>query len=181
MTAAEFEPVVVEHQQMVFRALTRLVGPGGPVEDLAQEVFLRLYRAIDQFRGEAQLTTYLYRILLNVAQDEWKRRRSRQSELSISDPDERWEDRLASPEPSAEERLGRSQLGAMLQVAMQQLSPAERSAIVLFHQEECTYEQIALALGLPIGTVRTHLHRGREKLKKLMQNRMELCTRTAKT
>ena len=60
---------------MVFRTLTRLTGSAECVDDLAQEVFLRLYRALPGFRGEAQLSTYLYRIVINVAQEEWKRRR----------------------------------------------------------------------------------------------------------
>ena len=70
-----FEALVLEHQGMVFRTLTRLTGPGAQVEDLAQEVFLRLYRALPEFRGDSALSTYLYRIVVNVAQDEWKRRR----------------------------------------------------------------------------------------------------------
>ena len=70
-----FEALVREHQGMVFRTLTRLTGTGGQVEDLAQEVFLRLYRALPEFRGDSAVSTYLYRIVVNVAQDEWKRRR----------------------------------------------------------------------------------------------------------
>src|SRR5580704_6922089 len=70
-----FEALVREQQGMVFGTLTRMTGPGAHVEDLAQEVFLRLYRALPEFRGEAAVSTYLYRIVVNVAQDEWKRRR----------------------------------------------------------------------------------------------------------
>ena len=70
-----FEALVREHQSMVFRTLSRMTGAGSHVEDLAQEVFLRLYRALPEFRGDSALTTYLYRIVVNVAQDEWKRRR----------------------------------------------------------------------------------------------------------
>src|ERR1700761_8840739 len=70
-----FEALVREHQSMVFRTLLRMTGPGPHVEDLAQEAFLRLYRALPEFRGDSALTTYLYRIVVNVAQDEWRRRR----------------------------------------------------------------------------------------------------------
>ena len=70
-----FEQVVEEHQAMVFRTLLRLTGSREHLDDLAQEVFLRLYRALPSFRGEALVTTYLYRIAVNVTQDEWKRRR----------------------------------------------------------------------------------------------------------
>lgn len=66
----EFEEIVRQHQDFVFRTLVRLTGSREQVEDLAQDVFLRLYRGLEGFRGEAKLTTYLYRITLNVAQDE---------------------------------------------------------------------------------------------------------------
>ncbi len=70
-----------------------------------------------------------------------------------------------------------------IEAGLQELSEAERSTIVLYHQEECTYEQIALVLNLPIGTVRTHLHRGREKLKAIVREnlkseRRQACAKT---
>lgn len=175
ITPSEFETVVREHESMVFRSLTRLTGSRECVEDLAQEVFLRLYRGMQQFRGDAQISTYLYRIILNVAQDEWKRRRSMQTHTSLSDPEDDWDDRLPSPDRNAEQVLSARELGGQLQASLMELTEAERAALILFHQEDCTYEQIALVLNLPIGTVRTHLHRGREKLKKLMRERMKPC------
>ena len=85
---------------MVFSTLLRLTGSREHVDDLAQEVFLRLYRALPSFRGEALMTTYLYRIVVNVAQDEWKRRRRDDRPLvSLSDEDSDWEDRLPAPRP----------------------------------------------------------------------------------
>ena len=72
---SQFEDVIREHQGFVFRTLARLTGSREHLEDLAQEVFFRLYRGMEDFRGEAKLTKYLYRITLNVAQDEWKPRR----------------------------------------------------------------------------------------------------------
>ncbi|MDR3764463.1 MAG: sigma-70 family RNA polymerase sigma factor [Acidobacteriota bacterium] len=178
ITPEEFEGIVREHQSMVFRSLARLLGSREQVEDLAQEVFLRLYRGMQNFRGEARLTTYIYRIVLNVVQDEWKRQKPEQEFVSFDEPESRWDERLPSGELDPEQQLGGRQLAAELNAALQELSAAERSALVLFHQEDCTYEQIAHLLSLPIGTVRTHLHRGRKKLQKLMQNRMELWQKT---
>ena len=151
---------------MVFRTLLRLTGSREHLEDLAQDVFLRLYRALPSFRGEALVTTYLYRIAVNVAQDEWKRRRrDAQSLVSISDETSGWEDRLPHPGRNAEELMEENEFQGMVEGQLQRLSQVERAVLVLYHQEERTYEQIALALGLPIGTVRTHLHRGRKKLR----------------
>jgi RNA polymerase sigma-70 factor (ECF subfamily) len=161
-----FEELVREHQAMVFRTLLRLTGSREHLEDLAQDVFLRLYRALPGFRGEALVTTYLYRIAVNVAQDEWKRRRrDAQALVSISDETSGWEDRLPHPGRNAEELMEENEFQGMVEGQLQRLSQVERAVLVLYHQEERTYEQIALALGLPIGTVRTHLHRGRKKLR----------------
>ena len=154
-----------EHQAMVFRTLLRLTGSREHLDDLAQDVFLRLYRALPSFRGEALVTTYLYRIAVNVAQDEWKRRRDAQSLVSISDETSGWEERLPHPGRNAEELMEEREFQLAVEEEMQRLSQVERAVLVLYHQEERTYEQIAQSLGLPIGTVRTHLHRGRKKLR----------------
>ncbi|HEY0759408.1 MAG TPA: sigma-70 family RNA polymerase sigma factor [Acidisarcina sp.] len=165
-----FEAVVEQHGPMVFRTLLRLIGSREHLEDLAQEVFLRLYRALPSFRGEALVSTYLYRIIVNVAQDEWKRR-SREDEplRSITDEDEGWGDRLPHPSRNAEEQLQDSEFAAIVEAHLQSLSAVERSVLVLYHQEERSYQQIAQALQMPIGTVRTHLHRARKKLRERVE------------
>jgi RNA polymerase sigma-70 factor (ECF subfamily) len=168
-----FEQLVREHQGVVFRTLLRLTGSREHLDDMAQEVFLRLFRALPQFRGEALVTTYLYRIAVNVAQDEWKRRRREtQRMVSISEQDAGWENRLHHPDPNAEEQMAEREFQGVVEEQLQRLSGVERAVLVLYHQEERTYEQIALALSLPIGTVRTHLHRGRKKLREGIQARL---------
>ena len=165
-----FEQIVRDHQTMVFSTLIRLTGSREHVDDLAQEVFLRLYRALPAFRGESLLSTYLYRIVANVAQDEWKRRRRNDRPLvSFSEEESDWEDRLAHPGPDAEQQFAEKQFRYSVEQQLQLLSPIERTVLVLYHQEERSYEQIALSLKLPIGTVRTHLHRGRKKLREGIQ------------
>ena len=175
-----FEQIVRDHQTMVFSTLIRLTGSREHVDDLAQEVFLRLYRALPAFRGEALLSTYLYRIVANVAQDEWKRRRRDDRPLvSFSEEESDWEDRLAHPGPDAEQQLAEKQFRYSVEQQLQLLSPIERTILVLYHQEERSYEQIALSLKLPIGTVRTHLHRGRKKLREGIQRQQEMERGTA--
>ena len=165
-----FEQVVRENQEMVFRTLYRLIGSREHVEDLAQEVFLRLYRALPNFRGESLVTTYLYRIAVNVAQNEWKRRkRTDRPLISISEEGSSWEDRLEHPDRNAEQQMEEREFRLRVEEQLQELSGVERTVLVLYHQEERSYEQIALALNMPIGTVRTHLHRGRKKLRERLQ------------
>lgn len=158
---------------MVFRTLARLTGRTDNLEDLAQEVFLRLFRALPEFRGEALIATYLYRITINIAQDEWKRRqRTDRRTVSLSaahNSDDgspiTWEDRLAHPGLNPHQDFEQRELQLRVEEHLNHLSAVERSILVLYHQEERTYVQIAEILRLPLGTIRTHLHRGRSKLK----------------
>jgi RNA polymerase sigma factor (sigma-70 family) len=170
-----FEQIVRDHQVMVFSTLIRLTGSREHIEDLAQEVFVRLHRALPTFRGESLLSTYLYRIVANVAQDEWKRRRRDERPLvSFSEEESDWEDRLPHPGPDAEQQFAERQFRYSVEEQLQRLSPIERAVLVLYHQEERSYEQIAQSLKLPIGTVRTHLHRGRKKLREGIQRQQEM-------
>ncbi len=166
---------------MVFRTLVRLTGSNDNVDDLAQDVFLRLFRALPSFRGEALVSTYLYRITVNVAQDEWKRRQ-KVDRKNVSLSEERgdregsswtWEDRLEHPGVGVLEQMEQDEFRRMVERHLMQLSQMERAVIVLYHQEERSYDQIAAALGLPVGTVRTHLHRGRKKLKEAITREKE--------
>ena len=176
-----FEQIVRDHQSMVFGTLARMIGSRENLDDLAQEVFFRLYRALPTFRGEALLSTYLYRITVNVAQNEWKRRkRDNRSLVSISDEISGWEERLEHPNRNAEQQMEDREFQQAVEEQLQQLSQIERTVLILYHQEERTYEQIALTLSLPIGTVRTHLHRGRKKMREAIQatehERRPICT-----
>jgi RNA polymerase sigma-70 factor (ECF subfamily) len=165
-----FEQVVRENQAMVFRTLYRLTGTREHIDDLAQEVFLRLYKALPNFRGESLVTTYIYRIAVNVAQNEWKRRkRADRPLISMSDETGAWEERLEHPDRNAEQQMEDREFRLRVQEQLQELSGVERTVLVLYHQEERSYEQIAAALNMPIGTIRTHLHRGRKRLRERLQ------------
>lgn len=178
-----FTALVREHQAMVFRTLARLTGNGPHVEDLAQEAFLRLFRALPEFRGDATVSTYLYRIVYNLAQDEWKRRRKERAHLAHEPARDEEDDGAAWIENVAgdpltehartpEQRLADSHLEIAVEQELAQLPPLERAALVLFHQEELSYEGVAAALRLPLNTVRTHIHRGRKRLSERLQQRM---------
>ena len=179
-----FEALVREHQGLVFRTLTRMTGGGPHVEDLAQEAFLRLYRALPDFRGDATISTYLYRIVVNLSQDEWKRRRKERTYLASEPASLEGEeesaawienfagDGLASEHArTPEQRLSDAELQSAVDAELLALPEIERSVLVLYHQEECSYEGIAVALGLPLNTVRTHLHRGRKRLSERLRSR----------
>lgn len=158
--ARAFEELVTAHQHRVYGVALRMLGNGAEAEDVAQETFLRAYRAIAGFRGEARLSTWLYGIaarlcLSRLASGE--RRRVRQGEETLT--------RLATGEADPAARLEQSELETALHRAIAELSDERRIVVVLRDLEGLSYEEIAAALDLEPGTVRSRLHRARMDLK----------------
>lgn len=169
----DFAGIIERHERMVFRTLSRLTG-SGDVEDLAQEVFLRLFRGLPGFRRDASISTFLYRIIVNVVRDEWRRLERARRTVSI-DAEPVLRESLAGPPHDPSIRLDQAGLLAALEECLGELDIEERAALTLFHQEELSYEEIAAALDLPMGTVKTRLHRGRAKLREALIERMTPC------
>lgn len=162
----DFEQLVESHQERVFRALARLTGERLGLEDMAQEVFLRLFRALPHFRGDAQLSTFLYRIIVNVVNDEFRDRQKTRLTTSIDDDEARG---LAHSSAGPAVLAERAQMRQAVDAAMRRLTPHDRAILVLHYQEGRSYEEIAAILDAPMGTVKTHLYRARERLKIMMK------------
>ena len=170
---AQFQEIVANESPVVFRLLARLLGRRDNLEDLAQEVFLRLYRAIDHFRGESSLSTYLYRITVNVAHDEQARITQRRQRLtSLDDPESVWHERLPGPAHDPLDTMIRRQFRTIVDECFGLLSERERACLVMFYQEGRSYEAIREILDIPVGTVKAHLHRGRQRLRIHVQDRL---------
>ena len=158
-----FEELVIAYQHRVFGVALRMLRSRGEAEEIAQEVFLRVHRAVGNFRGEAKLSTWLYaitsRLCLNrLASGE--RRMAREGEESL--------ERLrADTDPAAHAERG--ELEAALQRAITELPEERRVVVVLRDFEGLSYEEIAAALDLPLGTVRSRLHRARTDLKEKLE------------
>ena len=157
---------------MVFRTLARLTGSNEDLEDMAQEAFLRLFRALPHFRGDAQITTFLYRIVVNVVNDEFRRRQKTRLGSSV---EEDFALELAHPSPNPAQIYERAQMQEAVDAALQQLNPRDRVILVLHYQEGRSYEEIAAILDAPMGTVKTHLFRARERLKSIMKEWTAAC------
>ena len=164
----DFDAIVAQHETTVFRTLARLTGDRDGLEDLAQEVFLRLFRALPHFREDAQLSTFLYRIIVNVVNDEFSRRHRARRSSSIDDEES---DALAHPSPGPAQLLEKAQMREAVEASLQELSPRDRAILTLHYQEERSYEEIAAILDQPMGTVKTNLHRARERLKVIIKER----------
>lgn len=154
-----FEELVRKYQRYVFNLSLSVLGNREEAFDATQETFIRAWRALADFRGDARFSTWLYRIAYRVSLTAATRRR----DISIDElPEPACTGGESDPEEAAERAADRS----TLRRALMGLSPPYRTAIVLYHLEGLSYEEIASITGIPIGTVRTHLHRGREILKR---------------
>ena len=147
---------------MVFRTLARLTGEREGLEDMAQEAFLRLFRALPHFRGEAQVSTFLYRIIVNVVNDEFRDRQRARMASPIDDEAVRG---LAHTSAGPAVLAERAQMQQAVEEALLRLAPADQTILTLRYQEGKSYGEIAAILDSPMGTVKTHLHRARERLK----------------
>jgi RNA polymerase sigma-70 factor (ECF subfamily) len=170
----EFPELIEEYEPMVFRMLARLTGEREGLEDMAQEVFLRLFRALPHFRGRAKLSTFLYRIIVNVVNDEWRRR---QVARRMEPIDEEVRE-LVHPSAGPAEILEQSRFQQALEGALMRLPLRDRTILALHYQEGRSYEEVAAVLELPMGTVKTHLHRARERLKAQMGDWISRCKTT---
>jgi RNA polymerase sigma-70 factor (ECF subfamily) len=174
-----FELLVIKYQRRIQRLIGRMVRDVDLVEDIAQETFIRAYRALAQFRGEAQFYTWLYRIAVNTAKKSLMdlKRNPTVSENSFKsgDDDETspLENELTSSE-TPEAVLASKEIAQMVNAAMDALPEELRQAISLREIEGLSYEEIAEVMSCPIGTVRSRIFRAREaisaKIKPLLEN-----------
>ena len=174
-----FELLVIKYQRRIQRLIGRMVRDVDLVEDIAQETFIRAYRALEQFRGEAQFYTWLYRIAVNTAKKalmDLKRNPTVSENAYKSDDDDetsRVENELTSPE-TPEAVLASKEIANIINQAMQDLPEELREAITLREIEGLSYEEISEAMNCPIGTVRSRIFRAREaisaKVRPLLEN-----------
>ena len=160
-----FAAVYAEHAQTVARWAARLGGPAADVEDITQEVFLVVNRRLADFRGESQLSTWLFGITSKVAANERRRRKLRQWWFRLA-PNAG--ERAPGVADGALEQLEKRQRRVLFHRALDRLNERQRRALVLFELEEMSIEEVALHLGLRPGNVRVLLHRARAAFLKSM-------------
>ena len=165
-----FEMLVVKYQRRIQRLIGRMVRDVDIVEDIAQETFIRAYRALPQFRGDSAFYTWLYRIAVNTAKKalmDMKRNPlvSESAMRSDEDGDEpsRTESELSDGE-TPEGILASKEIAVAVNSAVEALSDELRQAITLREIEGLSYEEIAEAMNCPIGTVRSRIFRAREAI-----------------
>ena len=159
-----FEEILRAHQERVFRVALSVLGAGkrAEAEDVTQEVFLRLYRALPGFRGESLLSTWLYRVAFHAAIDVRRQPRLRRSHVSFE------EGTLPPAEPSWRPAARDPLETARLEHEIERLPDVERSIVRLHYWMGYTVAEIGGLLALPQGTVKSHLHRARRRLARML-------------
>jgi RNA polymerase sigma-70 factor, ECF subfamily len=162
-----FRALVERHQDQVYRLALRMVRDPGLAEDLAQETFLKAYRALATYDPHWKLGSWLLKIAHNATIDHLRRQRldTRPLETGADDDAPSLLDRLADEGDPGPEALARGRgLARDLRAAIDALEPAYRELVLLRFQEGLAYQDIAEVTGLPLGTVKVRLHRGRKRL-----------------
>jgi len=160
-----FQVLVERHRGLVYRVAFQFAGNHHDAEDIAQEVFLKVFRSLDRFRQDAQFTSWLYRIAMNACVDHSRRRRP------VETNDQGDELLLASPasDPSPEAHAWAGEIAQALQAAVDRLPPRQRVIFVMRHFEELKLSEIANALGLAEGTVKRQLHAAVHRLRQFLR------------
>jgi RNA polymerase sigma-70 factor (ECF subfamily) len=166
---AAFGELVRRYQDRLYNAVYRVVDNPDDAYDVVQDAFLNAYQSLNSFKGDSEFFTWLYRIAFNTA---ISLKRKRRLILSLDGPKEHEamsEPADASEFSKPETGIERSEEEARLQGALNRLSPEHRAVLVLKDIDGQKYEEIAEVLGVPIGTIRSRLHRARLELRELLQ------------
>jgi RNA polymerase sigma-70 factor (ECF subfamily) len=159
-----FAELVERYKNIVYGLITRMVSDRAAVDDLAQEVFLKVHRGLPYFRGDARLSTWIYRIAQNVC---LQARSGRPPEVPLEVNDG---DRRISHEPGAPDGAFRDlELRDRVEKAIAQLPDQYRFLIAAHYLKGVQYDALAETLGMPLGTVKTHLHRAKQRLRHILE------------
>ena len=171
-----FNTLVRAYERRVFALVLRMIGNRAEAEDLAQEVFVQVFKAVGSFRGESKLSTWIYRIAVNLCKNRVKYLRVRHT--NEQDELEALQERLPMGQgvhsnvaqiDRPDEMMAGKQVEHIVQQAILQLEPTFRECLVLRDVEELSYEEIGAITGLPEGTVKSRIHRARAQLKELVE------------
>lgn len=165
--STSFEELLVKHRTSIVGYLARMTGNQGVAEELAQEVFLRVYRNRDGYEPSAKFTTWIYRIATNLALNSIRDRRHERNHRSLDEPSR--EDRpaleIAEKRASQEEAMLADARLSVVRDAVAQLPDKQRAAVLMHKYQELDYQQIGDALGLSVSAVKSLLFRAYEKLR----------------
>ncbi|MEX1185553.1 MAG: sigma-70 family RNA polymerase sigma factor [Gemmatimonadaceae bacterium] len=173
---AAFRELLRRYERPVFSLVFRMVRDRDTAEDLAQESFIKVLNNIDRYRPEFKFSSWLFKIANNVAIDHLRKRTVDTVSLegsryaTTTAEAESTAIPVASKDQSALEEMESKELGGAIEQAVAALRPEYRACILLRHVEDRSYEEIAATLDLPLGTVKTYIHRARHELRKALED-----------
>ena len=165
-----FDVLVLKYQQRIASVVSRYLRDQDEVADVTQEAFIKAYRALANFRGDAQFYTWLYRIAINTAKNHLvaKSRRPPNTDKDINDGEFSENSVVLEAEDQPETLLARDQLQSVILAAVDDLQEDLRTALMLREFDGLSYEEIAEIMACPVGTVRSRIFRARETIEKKM-------------
>jgi len=172
---AAFRELIRRYERPVFSLIFRMVRDRELSEDLAQDTFVKVLNHIDRYRPEFKFSSWLFKIANNVAIDHLRRRQIETISIdgsphaATADAIEATSFEIAGQQESPLEEMESRELGSAIERAIGRLRPEYRSCIMLRHVEGRSYEEIAATLDLPLGTVKTYIHRARHELRRALE------------
>lgn len=171
-----FTELMRRHYKSIMNYIYRFTNDRGDSEDLAQEVFLRVYRSVKEYKPQAKFSTWLYKIATNVCLTEIKVK-GRMVNLSLDEIQENKGDLGDSNSPSGYDLINRRDIKDSIFEALNSIPEKERTSIILCKYEGLSYDEVADVIGCTVGAVKTYIHRGRmkliDKLKPILEERGE--------
>jgi RNA polymerase sigma-70 factor (ECF subfamily) len=175
-----FNQLIVRWERPIYALAYRVIGKEEDARDVCQDAFLRAYRALPGFKGQAKFSSWLYRIALNLCRD-WIRRQRRAPVSQL--PEDMDAIELASekgPVESIEDLVARRELSAIVEEAMSELSEEQRTAIILKEYHGMTFQEIADMQGCPLSTVKTRLYQGLSLLRRRLEQQGQVMPQLVK-
>jgi len=172
---AAFDLLFARYQTKIVHLISRYVKDSEEVQDVAQEAFIKAYRALPRFRGDSAFYTWLYRIAINTAKNHLvsRGRRPPSTDVDVQDADYRDDAEMLRSTESPEGLMARDELQATIEKALADLPEDLRSALTLREFDGLSYDQIAQIMDCPVGTVRSRIFRARDFLDQRMRPMME--------
>ncbi|MDP9037084.1 MAG: sigma-70 family RNA polymerase sigma factor [Myxococcota bacterium] len=168
-----FNALVRRFERRIFLLVLRMLGSDAEAEEVAQDVFVQVFKSIGSFRGESKLSTWIYRIAINLCKNRLKYLRVRhtgeQEQLETVEEQAPLESRGAARIAGPDEVAAGRQIERVVRTAILALEPSFRECLVLRDVEDLSYEEIAAITGLPEGTVKSRIHRARGQLRLLVE------------
>ena len=170
-----FRVLVDRYSGRAYQIAYGVLGSRQDAEEVAQDVFVRIYKALEKFRGDAQFSTWMYRIAMNLARNKyrWNKTRGAKRNISLEASQEKEENaygiQLPASEAPPDEQAKLTEYQQNVMREIDNLPPLYREALVLRNVEEMSYDQIAEVLDCKLGTIKSRIARAREELKKRLQ------------